>query len=234
MDEAADNAALKQQLMADGHAAFDAGDYARALDFYHRVALLDHSDVAVWTSIGLTFSNLDFPREAWRSYLLAMQIDPRSADALWYASEFLFEIEDLPLADLFLGHYLTVEQDADKLQEARQLRDEIRAEGKVRGVDFGDARTEDAQFMLDNPEHAEIGEPPQDEQDPEELPANTESEDWRMSEEELEEAALDGRRFVPPLVLRLSGFEGICQHCKLQIPLDAPYCWSCKMIHFYD
>jgi tetratricopeptide (TPR) repeat protein len=229
MDQAANNTERKEQLIGDGHAAFDAGDFTRALDFYHRAALLDANDITVWTSLGLTFNNLDFPREAWRSYLLALNIEPSNANSLWYASEFLYEIEDLPLADLFLGHYLQVEEDPEKLDEARQLREEIRAEGKARGISFDDARSTDAQHMLDNPDQ-----PALDDEPGENEAEDTLSEDWRMSEDELEQAALSGGRFTPPLSLRLLGSDGMCQHCKLQIPLDAPYCWSCKMIHFYE
>jgi hypothetical protein len=228
MDDTANNTELKEQLLADGHEAFDASDFMRALDFYHRAALLDANDIAVWTALGLTFSNLDFPREAWRSYLLALNIEPSNANALWYAAEFLYEVEDLSLADLFLGNYLMVEEDPEKQQEGRQLRDEIRAEGKARGISFDDTRSADAQHMLDNPDQPTLDDEP-------ELAGNaTASEDWSMSEDELEEAALSDGRFTPPLSLRLLGSEGFCQHCKLQIPLDAPYCWSCKMIHFYE
>ena len=233
MDEALGNADLKQQLMSDGHAAFDAGDYARALDFYHRAALIDNTDSAVWTAIGLAFNNLEFPREAWRSYLLALQMDPRSPDALWHASEFLFEIEDLPLADLFLRHYLAAEQDAEKLEEARQLRHEIHTEAQARGVVLEQVRSAAAEEVLEGKSGAQVplGETgsmghEQDDDDPEE--------ELQLSEEELEEMALSGSRFIPPLSLRLSGFDGRCQHCSLQIPHDAPYCWSCRMIHFYE
>jgi tetratricopeptide (TPR) repeat protein len=234
MNNPGNDAQLKQQLLADGHGAFDAGDYTRALDYYHRAALLDNGDPAAWTGLGLCFSNLDFPREAWRSYLLALSIEPRNPDALWYASEFLFELEDLPLADLFLGHYLAVEQDADKLAEARQLRAEIHAEAEARGLSLGLDRGDEAAAVLESEGNAELGaqleQQPADEAVEPELTAD----DVRLSDEELEAQALLGERFVPQLALRLSGFEGNCQHCALNIPQDAPYCYSCKMIHFYD
>jgi tetratricopeptide (TPR) repeat protein len=223
---------LKAQLLEGGHVSFDSGDYTRALDLYHRVSLLDKSDSAIWTSLGLTFNNLDFPREAWRSYLLALNLDPRNTDALWYAAEFLFQIEDLPLADLFLGHYLALEQDVDKVAEARELREEIHTEAKARGVTLEQARGEVAASMLEGGDSA-VSEQIGAETDAEDVPVE-ESADWQLSEDELEQMALQGGRFTPPLQLRLSGFEAGCQHCGLQIPFDAPYCWSCKMIHFYD
>jgi tetratricopeptide (TPR) repeat protein len=231
MDEAVDTADLKQQLMADGHEAFDAADYTRALEFYHRAALLDSSDGGVWTSIGLTFNNLEFPRETWRSYLLALQMDPRNADALWYAAEFLFEIEDLPLADLFLGHYLNVEADSEKQNEARQLRREIHAEAQARGVVLEQDRAQAAEEVLEGTPNAELLQEGDEGSSPE---VEQEEQEVQLSEEELEEIAMADGRFVAPLMLRLSGFEGRCDHCKLQIPFDAPYCWSCKMIHFYE
>jgi tetratricopeptide (TPR) repeat protein len=40
--------------------------------------------------------------------------------------------------------------------------------------------------------------------------------------------------FVADLSLQLTGFAGTCSNCSIQIPRDAPYCYSCKRPHFYN
>jgi tetratricopeptide (TPR) repeat protein len=232
-DPAASDQALKRQLIEVGDSAFDEGDYMRALDNYHRASLVDHGDAAVWTALGLTFNNLDFSREAWRSYLLALSVEPNRADALWYASEFLFQLEDLALADLFLSRYIEVEQDAERLQEARQLQQEIHAEAESRGIQLSADRADEAEALLENSDGSTVAEQIDAAGQAEEEDEIT-MEDILLSDEELETEALAGERFIPPLSLKLNGFESTCSHCGLQIPADAPYCWSCRMIHFYE
>ena len=225
---------LKQQLFDSGNASFDDGDYARALDSYHRITVLDPRDAAAWSALGLTLSNLDFPREAWRSYLLALNLAPSNPDTLWYATEFLFQIEDLALADLFLGRYLEVEQDAEKLGEARLMRSEIRAEAQSRGIELEAERGAEAETLLASETNRDAFESDEAGADPELDVEDADDEVVsQLSDEELEELAVSGR-FIPPLVLSLRGFGANCRHCGAHIPADAPHCWSCKMIHFYE
>ncbi|MDQ3023038.1 MAG: hypothetical protein M3R04_01440 [bacterium] len=228
------NNGLKDQLYAEGHLAFDSDNFLRALDCYHRASLLDSSDAKVWVALGLTFSNLDFPREAWRSFLLALSLDKVNTNALWHAAEFLFEIEDLALADLFLGRYLALEVDEERLAEAHQLRKEMHFEAAARGITLPKGRGEQVEAMFDAVTNADvraqIGSLDTEEHQADEM----EEEEIQLSDEELEAQALGSTHFLPPLALRLSGFDGRCRHCSLQIPADAPFCWSCRIILFYD
>ncbi len=114
-------ATAKRELMAKGDKAFDAEDFEKALDYYHRVTVLDGQDSTAWNALGMTYYNLDFPREAWRSYKLSLQVDPENLETLWYAAEFLYNMEDFLLAKAFLNRYIEREIDPDRLGAAKSL-----------------------------------------------------------------------------------------------------------------
>jgi tetratricopeptide (TPR) repeat protein len=232
-DIASDNTELKAQLLEAGHAAFDNEDFTAALEQYHRACLLDPNDAAVWTALGLTFSNLEFPREAWRSYLLALHFEPENRNALWYSAEFLASMGDLDLALMLLERYMGLEDDPERRTEAQELQTQLKQEAQDHGLNLDAGRRAAASDLLQGGSQAATGELLVHESE-----AETEGEaapaDIALSDEELEALALSGQTFIPPLTLTLSGFEAVCPHCSLHIPRDAPFCWSCRMIHFYD
>lgn len=221
----------KRQLIEAGDAAFDAEDYERALDCYHRASVLDGHDAAVWSALALTYANLEFPREAWRSHKLALNADGDDPDVLWYAGEFLFNMEDYELARLVLSRYLQLEEDAARRAEARELVEEA-------------AR----QLGLDDAEGAglniEEGVPVEEEADEEELPEGFVVEGDAAEDEDGEDledfalggdlAELDEDGFVAGLALRLTGLHARCGHCGAGLPEDAPYCYQCLTPHFYE
>ncbi|MCC7478180.1 hypothetical protein IT575_06940 [bacterium] len=125
----------KLQWLAHGDSAFDREDYGRALECYHQASMLDKRDSKVWSNLGLCFSNLGYKREAWRSFKLALQVAEDDHMPLWYAGEFLCEMEDYPLATVLLSRYVQLESDPEYLAEARTLLEE--AQGHLgRGDDL--------------------------------------------------------------------------------------------------
>ena len=123
--DAQDKQAAKDELLAKGDEAFDAEEFEKALDFYHRATVLDGQDVNAWNALGMTYYNLDFPREAWRSYKLALHVDPDNLDSLWYAAEFLFNMEDYLLAKAFLTRYIERETEPERLANAKSLLEDV-------------------------------------------------------------------------------------------------------------
>jgi tetratricopeptide (TPR) repeat protein len=239
----------KLDLMARGDSAYDEGDFTLALDCYHRASVIDRHDPATWCALGMAYYNLDFNREAWRSYLLALHCDPKRPDSLWYSAEFLVGVGDMHLASTLLSTYLTVETDPERLAEARALLAETLEALKGSPL-TAEQRAEVAEALNQlarTPEDAEQAAPA--ELDPENLPrqsaeeSETENQDEdgqagnEAAEDEEEEAdeyyEVDGG-FVATLSLQLSGMAGLCEHCKTSIPYDAPYCFSCLMPHFYE
>jgi tetratricopeptide (TPR) repeat protein len=218
----------KNHLLAAGDEAFDGEDYARALDCYHRASLLDGSDPVVWTSLGLAYANLDLLREAWRSYKLALIADGEALDTLWYAAEFLYNVEDFIVARPLLERYISLEEDAQRREEAKEMLaeavrligddDEIRDRPVFTGSDDpferADVDVDDLEgFGLD---------------DEDEEPDADNDDDYAD-----DDMAYDDEQFVAGLQLELTGMGGKCPQCQTSIPLDAPYCYSCRAPHIY-
>jgi len=220
----------KADLLAAGNEAFDAEKYERALECFHRASVIDGSDAEVWSSLGLTYANLDFPQEAWRSYKLALYNDPEHRDTLWYAGEFLFNMEDFELAKLLLERYIRVEGDESRREEAREILTEVNLQ---LGVD------EDQSTLLESVEAADELE--EDQEVPEGFVVDDEAGDEGVWEDEDadyddEELSLEEGEggFIASLNLELTGMKATCSHCAAGLPQDAPYCYSCKMPHFYE
>jgi tetratricopeptide (TPR) repeat protein len=225
----------KSKLIQAGHEAFDAEDFEKALDCYHRASLLDNSDPVVWNCLGLTYTNLDFHREAWRSYKLALKSDPENLDAVWYGGEFLFNVRDYALARLFLTRYLELETDEQKTEEAQELLDQVKAE-----LGEDDIKNEVPISADPDDELADVET---------ELPEGFEVEDEELSTDEFDEEddewesndeygdsfdEEDEEMFTASLHLQLTGMSAKCQNCGTSIPADAPYCFNCKAPHFYE
>lgn len=219
----------RAQLLKAGHDAFDKENYKKALDSYNRAAVLDGSDPEVWYSLGLAYYNLGFNREAWRSYKLAIHTDPDSIEAVWYAAEFLYNIEDYPLSKLLLEKYLQMETDTEKIEEARELLGEV----------LHELGGEEPERPLAVPRPANEEEEEEEEEDLEGFDVEEEEELEEEEEEEYDEEDDDlgleeeEGEFVPGLDLRLSGFESSCAKCATPLPLDAPYCYNCHAPVFY-
>jgi tetratricopeptide (TPR) repeat protein len=216
----------RAQLLKAGHDAFDKENYKKALESYNRAAVLDGSDPEVWYSLGLAYYNLGFTREAWRSYKLALHTDPDSIEAVWYAAEFLYNIEDYPLAKLLLERYLVMETDQEKIDEAREvLREVLRelgGEEPERPLAVPQPATEEEEVEEENElEGFEV----EDEEADEEEDDRDEEEDELDYEEEGE--------FVAGLELHLTGMAATCTKCATPIPQDAPYCYNCHAPVFY-
>jgi tetratricopeptide (TPR) repeat protein len=219
----------RAQLLKAGHDAFDKENYKKALDNYNRAAVLDGSDPEVWYSLGLAYYNLGFNREAWRSYKLAIHTDPDSIEAVWYAAEFLYNIEDYPLAKLLLERYLLMESDQEKIDEARELLREVQHE----------LGGEEPERPLAVPQPATEEEEVEEEDELEgfdveddDALAEEEEEDLEDEDDELEYEEQEGE-FVAGLELHLTGIESTCAKCATPIPLDAPYCYNCHAPVFY-
>jgi tetratricopeptide (TPR) repeat protein len=210
----ANPAEAKRALMESGDAFYDAGEMAKALDCYHRASLLDKDDPAVWCALGMSYYGLEFNREAWRSYMFALNCAPEDPDTLWYAAEFLAGVGDKPLAAALLRRYQTVEKDAERLAGGAELLDEL-------GV----------------PEPAAAPDDEAVEESPEAPESASEFDD---AEAELEPDEADDYNedqagaFVAPLSLQLEGIGANCRHCAAAMPVDAPYCYACLMPHFYE
>lgn len=220
----------KQRLLEAGHEAFDQENYTRALDCYHRASVIDGSDSAVWSALGMTYANVDLHREAWRSYKLALVCDPDNVDALWYAAEFLFNLEDFFLAKAILERYISLEEDQVRREEARELLSEV-----LRQIgDDDDIRdrprftgTEDP-LEIDEDEDPLEGFEIEDEQD-------FGGDDFAEEGSRLAVGdADDEEEFIASLRLELSGMQAKCGKCSTPLPLDAPYCYNCLAPHIYD
>lgn len=232
----AGDSAAKQRLVEEGNKAFDANEFERALDCYHRASLVAGADPEVWNLLGLAYMNLDFLEEAWRSYKLALQIDPDNLDSLWYAGEFLIDIEDLALARLVLGRYLELEEDESKRREAQEMFKEANLELGEDGnepVPLGFAEEND--LADDEKDSDELGgvegdAEPASSQGDEEDEDGVDGDYQAGGETELE----DPEQFVAHLSLQLVVADSKCNNCETAIPKDAPYCYSCKAPHFYE
>lgn len=242
--------AAKARLEEKGNEALDNDDYKLALECFHKLTILDGSDPNSWNMLGVCFSNLEFAREAWRSYMLALAADPENLDALWYASEFLSSMEDFEMARLMMTRYMELETDEERLEEARESLDEINRQ-------LGDRRTgtptaivtdEDLDSMevgIDEdeqelPDGYELDDDDDDDSgleldfgdedefdDPEEEQYVDDEEGPVLSDEE--EAA-----FVASVSLQLTGIAMNCKNCGAALPADAPYCFACRSICFYE
>ena len=226
--DAQDKQAAKDELLAKGDEAFDAEEFEKALDFYHRATVLDGQDVNAWNALGMTYYNLDFPREAWRSYKLALHVDPDNLDSLWYAAEFLFNMEDYLLAKAFLTRYIERETEPERLANAKSL---------LEDVELGIQKQQEEEPPDKDEELAE------EEEDEKELPEGFEYEDdeedeeYDDDEEYVEDDELlddEDETFVATLTLQLEGTDARCQNCSTRIPLDAPFCYHCLAPHFYE
>lgn len=218
----------KEQLMEAGHTAFDEEDYTRALDCYHRASVIDSADADVWSSLGMAYSNMDLPQEAWRSYKLAMLCDPDNTDTLWYAAEFLFNIEDFGMSLIVLERYISLEEDQAQLEEAREMLaeaqrqvgddDDIRDRPRFTGSDDLDDFEDDED--LEGFEIEDEGDFADDDQ--ELVAVRTDLDDDDADDE-----------FVASLSLELTGMRAKCSKCSTPLPLDAPYCYNCLAPHLY-
>lgn len=241
-----DGTAAKQALMTAGDEAYDAGEFALALDRYHRACLLDRSDPRVWCALGMTYYSLDFNREAWRSYLLALMCAPSDPDTLWYCAEFMAGVGGTELARIFIEKYLVVEAEPERLDEARELLATLPAapaDGQLSENERAAAASllaGEAQSPASEPGGLgfdDEGNPQVQRQDDSGGSAENEAEDAATEErsaqaEEYSEAP-EGA-FIANMALQLEGAGATCQHCHTGIPLDAPYCYACLMPHFYE
>ncbi|MBN2083004.1 hypothetical protein JW859_12465 [bacterium] len=228
-DLSAEEQEKKRRLIEAGEEAFDAEDYMRALDCFHRASILDSSDGAVWCTLAMAYANLDMPREAWRSYKLALLADPDDGETLWYAAEFLFNIEDFSISRVFLERYIAMEGDVRKQSEAQELLkevlrqigddDEIRERPRYTGSDDPEIFEDDDEEDLDGFElEDEFGESDSDDEDL----------------DDLFDAPLDeDHEFQANLNLELTGMRSKCSKCSVALPLDAPYCYNCLAPHIY-
>lgn len=237
---AAGGAQTKEQLMAAGNAAFDADDYERALEYYHQATVLDGADAAAWNALAMTYYNMDFPREAWRSYKLALRADAENLQTLWYAGEFLFNMEDYTLSKMLLSHYVELETDPERAAEARALiveAEELLGEegesgGSKPGLPATGGEDEEEQDEEELPEGFGYEDEHDEDEGEDDGEAEDESDDEGYGEEEdLEDD--DAEVFVAGLGLQLTGTEAKCDSCGTGIPLDAPHCYRCLAPHFY-
>ena len=245
----AEEQAAKERLEEKGNEALDNEDYKLALECFHKITILDGADPNGWNMLGVCFSNLEFAKEAWRSYMLALAADPENLDALWYAAEFLTSMEDFELARLMLSRYMELESDEERLDEAREELDEVNRQlsdrrSGTKTINTTDDDIDDIQLEMD------------DDSDPEELPEGFEMDEDEVElsmdfssadddfEDEAEEEFADDdntgmsdeeeETFVASVTLQLTGVAMSCSNCGTALPADAPYCFSCKSICFYE
>lgn len=218
----------KKRLLAAGDGAFDTEDFARALDCYHRASLLDGSDPVVWTSLGLAYANLDLVREAWRSYKLALIADGEALDTLWYAAEFLYNVEDFIVARPLLERYISLEDDPQRREEAMEMLAEV-----VRLIGDDD-EIRDRPVFTGSDDSFELAD--NDIDDLEGFGVDDEGEDLDADNDDDytdDDVPYDDEQFVAGLQLELTGMGGKCPQCQTAIPVDAPYCYSCRAPHIY-
>ncbi|MEZ5338923.1 MAG: hypothetical protein R3F46_11750 [bacterium] len=243
--------AAKERLEEKGNEALDNDDYKLALECFHKITILDGADPNGWNMLGVCFSNLEFAKEAWRSYMLALAADPENLDALWYASEFLSSMEDFELARLMLSRYIELESDEERLEEAREELDEVNRQlGDRRSGTKTINTTDDELDEMEMP-HGEDGD--EEEELPEGFAVDEDDEadysmDFSVAEDDFEDEAEESfddddntgmsdeeeETFVASVTLQLTGVALSCRNCGTALPADAPYCFSCKSICFYE
>lgn len=220
----------KQRLLAAGDEAFDQENFARALDCYHRATVIDSADSRVWALLGMAYANVDLHREAWRSYKLALVCDPDNTEALWYAAEFLVNMEDFLLAKAILERYISIEEQQSLREEAREMLSEV-----IRQIGDDD-------LIRDRPRYTGTEDPLEidDEDDPLEgfeIEDEAGLEDDEYGGESPLHSVTDGddeEEFLASLQLELSGMRAKCGKCSTPLPQDAPYCYSCLAPHIYE
>jgi tetratricopeptide (TPR) repeat protein len=218
--------------MEAGHSAFDAENYSDALEHYHRASVIDSSEPEVWSCLGLTLTNLDFDREAWRSHKLAIVADPDRPDALWYAAEFLVNVEDYELASFLLERYVQLETDKERLEEGRSLLEECRGHisEHQHELRLEAAAKEDEEAEDDEEEDDMEGFGYEDDEGDAELDEDEDDVDDGTDEDAEAEGELS---FVADMAVQLTGMGAKCSNCGMALPLDAPYCFNCRAMHFY-
>ena len=136
--------------------------------------------------------------------------------------------QDFELARLVLARYIKLEEDEARREEARELLAEA-------NLQLGDDAEAGVLESVDDADDMEEEEVPQgfglEDQAAEE--PGWDEEDDGLDEEELEADESEGR-FVASLNLELTGMKATCSQCAAAIPADAPYCYNCKMPHFYE
>lgn len=224
----------KDELMEAGNEAFDAEAYSASFECYHKVSLLDPSDPEVWNALGLAYANMDYIREAWRSYRIALLADPDNLNALWYSCEFLYNQEDFLLCKILLQRYIALEEEPDGLAEAEELLQEVT---HLIGEDDTDIDIPDgaADFNEENDgtEKLPVG---FDEEGAEPAVKPAADEDDEEEEDDLEEVFDDeeaNHQFVAGVQLQLGDMSAKCGQCATALPADAPYCYACKAPVFY-
>lgn len=228
----ADNSAAKQALMDAGDSAYDEGDFSLALDRYHRACLLDRSDPRVWCALGMTYYSLDFNREAWRSYLLALMCAPADPDTLWYCAEFMAGVGGTALARIFLKRYLEAEEDAGRIAEARELLASLPADAAEAALNEHDQAAA-AELLAGAAVDPLSGAVEGGAAEAASADAPEEEAEEGGGEAEVYGEAPEGA-FIANLALQLEGIGAHCRHCATGIPYDAPYCYACLMPHFYE
>ena len=230
----------KARLLDKGNEALDRDDYKLALECFHKVTVIDGADAEGWNLLGVSFSNLDFSKEAWRSYMLALAVDPENVAALWYSAEFLITMEDFELARLMLSRYIELEDDEERLAEANEELAEVTRQ-------LGDRSTKKPSLDLSSDEETD-GVASDDDQDEEDLPdgfaIDSDDDEFGSEEYEDEEDGYDENidsmseeeeeKFIASVTLQLTGMNAACGACSTPVPTDAPYCYSCKSICFYE
>ena len=222
------------ELLEAGHSAFDVEDYKLALQHYHEASLLNSAEPEVWSALGLTFTNLDFNREAWRSHKLALAADPDRADSLWYAAEFLFGMEDYELAAFLLERYVQVETDKERLEEGRSMLEECRAHiSEHRGELKLEAGADDDDDDDDEEDEEDLEGFGYEDDDEDDFSEDEEDEDDDAEAGLLDDETEGELTFVADMLVQLTGTAAKCSHCGMGIPEDAPFCFGCRAMHFY-
>jgi hypothetical protein len=163
-----------------------------------------------------------------------LRADPDNTATMWYASEFLFNMEDYELAKALLERYTEREADPERLIEAKDMLAECDREIAVRG---GKPKAKPVSGSGDDDDDEDWDE---DEELPEGYEVEEEDKEDDIDDDDLddefdEEAFdVDDESFVATLVLQLNGQEAQCSNCATRLPLDAPYCFNCLAPHFYE
>jgi tetratricopeptide (TPR) repeat protein len=224
----------KTELMETGNEAFDADAFSAAFECYHKAALLDPSDPEVWNALGLAYANLDYIREAWRSYRIALLADPDNLNALWYSAEFLYNQEDFELCRILLQRYIALEEEPEALAEAEELLQEVT---HLIGEDDSEIDLPDGAADFDEENDGTEKLPAGFEEEGAEGPVvKPVEEDEEEEEDDIEEVFDDeeaSNRFVAGVALQLGDLSGKCKQCGTALPADAPYCYACNAPVFY-
>jgi hypothetical protein len=149
-------------------------------------------------------------------------------------------MEDYELANFLLERYVQVEADRERLAEARSLQEECRAhinehqatlKLKSTGIDKEDDEAEEEEVEDDELEGFGYEEGEDDEFD------EDEDEDYEDEPfpDDIEGVESDAElSFVADMTVVLTGLSGRCSKCGMMLPEDAPYCFGCGTVHFYD